>query len=172
MAKRKVEDKTIRTEYSFLDSESMSSREIRLAQEERRKRRKVESEKSAASKARRKAVARRRRIVMALLVLIGVFVVLTVGRSVVTLIELESEKAETQHKLAQLERQQGSLEEELLQVNTDEYVEQQARSELKMVKPGEILYLMTGEGASEYLTTDEENTEEAVPAETGKPTND
>ena len=109
---------------------------------------------------------------MALLVLIGVFVVLTVGRSVVTLIELESEKAETQRKLAQLERQQGSLEEELLQVNTDEYVEQQARSELKMVKPGEILYLMTGEGASEYLTTDEENTEEAVPAETGKPTND
>ena len=172
MAKRKVDDKTIRTEYSFLDAESRSSREIRLAQEERRKRRKVESEKSAASKARRKAAARRRRIVVAALALIGVFVIVTVGRSVAGLIELEREKAETERRLSQLQRQQGSLEEELLQVNTDEYVEQQARSELKMVKPGEILYLMTGEGASEYLTHSDEEPEEEAPVETGKPSND
>ncbi len=172
MAKRKVDDKTIRTEYSFLDRESVSSRDIRIAQEERRKRRKVEAEKNEAQKARRRAAARRRRIVVAVFVLVGIFVVVTVGRSLVNLIELEREKAATEEKLAQLEYQQGNLEEELQQVNTDEYVEQQARSELKMVKPGEILYLMSGEDASDYVKEDEDGEGEETPAESGKPTND
>ena len=172
MAKKKVDDRTIRTEYSFLDSESRSSREVRLAQEERRKRRKQEAAKNAEVSARRRAAARRRRIVAALLVLVFVFVIVAVGQSFVKLIELEREKNETEEKLAQLQHQKGSLEEELQLVNTDEYVEQQARSDLKMVKPGEILYLMTGEGASEYLEhAPEESTEEA-PSETGKPSND
>ena len=172
MSKKKVTDKTIRREYSFLDSESLTSRDVRLAQEERRKRRKADQERSAASKARRRAMARRRRIVMGVAVLFGIFILLAVGRSIVNLVELQQEKSDTQARLAQLERQRGALEEELEQVNTDEYVEQQARSELKMVRPGEVLYLMTGE--SEYLAPDEEYApeEEAAPADTGKPSDE
>lgn len=173
MAKKKLDDKTIRTEYSFLDRESMSARDIRIAQEKRRKRRRLENEKNAAARARRRAAARRRRMVVAVFVLVGIFVVATVGKSVVSLIELEREKAETEKKLSQLQYRLGTLEEELQQVNTDEYVEQQARSELKMVKPGEILYLITGDHASEQPEDggDGPETEEA-PSESGKPADD
>ena len=171
MAKKKAPEKTIQADLRFLDDESLSSRDIRLAQEERKKRRQAETEKNEASKARRKAAARKRRIVIGVLVLVGVAIILTVGRSFVQLLELEKEKHETEERLAQLQRQQGSLQEELQQVNTDEYVEQQARSELKMVKPGEILYLMTGEGASEYMKEKGGEPEEP-PVETGKPQND
>jgi cell division protein FtsB len=156
MAKKKAPEKTIRTEYHILDSESRSSKEIRRAQEERRKRRVVESQKNAETKERRRKARRRRRLAVGVFVIVGLMVIYSVGSSVVNMVELQKERAETEARLAQLQRQKGTLEEELKQVNTDEYVEQQARSELKMVKPGEILYLLTGEGASEYMEHEEE----------------
>jgi len=170
-SEKKAPEKTVRYKFSDLDRESVSSRDIRIAQEERRKRRLAENEKSAASKARHRAARRRRRIVIAVFLLVGLAVFASVGRSIVNLVELQAEKSETEAKLAQLQRQKGSLEEELQLVNTDEYVEQQARSELKMVKPGEILFLMTGEGTTEYTEKEPEETTEE-PAESGKPTND
>ncbi len=170
MAKKKAPEKTIRTEYHILDSESRSSKEIRRAQEERRKRRVVESQKNAETKERRRKARRRRRLAVGVFVIVGLMVIYSVGSSVVNMVELQKERAETEARLAQLQRQKGTLEEELKQVNTDEYVEQQARSELKMVKPGEILYLLTGEGASEYM--EHEEVPEEAPAESGKPDND
>ena len=41
-----------------------------------------------------------------------------------------------------LKEEKSSLEEELKHVNEPEYVEQQAREQLKMVKPGEVMYIL------------------------------
>ncbi|MBF0979732.1 MAG: septum formation initiator family protein [Clostridiales bacterium] len=41
-----------------------------------------------------------------------------------------------------LKKERESLKEELKHVNEPEYIEQQAREQLKMVKPGEVMYIL------------------------------
>ena len=41
-----------------------------------------------------------------------------------------------------LKKERETLKEELKHVNEPEYIEQQAREQLKMVKPGEVMYIL------------------------------
>ncbi len=62
--------------------------------------------------------------------------------SAMNVLELQKGKADAQARLDVLDDTKGALEEELAQVESDEYVEQQARSELRMIKAGEVLYVI------------------------------
>jgi len=55
---------------------------------------------------------------------------------------LIEEKAAVEKQLDSLKYKTESLREELSMVESDEYVEQQARSELRMVYPGEMIYVL------------------------------
>ena len=48
-----------------------------------------------------------------------------------------------EQKLEELEESINRLNEELQRVTSDEYIEQQAREQLKMIYPGETLYVVT-----------------------------
>ena len=89
--------------------------------------------------------------------LAGLFTV----RSVQRMVALTQERARVQAQLDELEKRRSELENELLMVNSDEYVEQQARSQLHMIRPGEVLYIVPS--STEYTTAEPE--EEAVPEE-------
>ena len=77
------------------------------------------------------------------------------------MVALTQERARVQAQLDELEKRRSELENELLMVNSDEYVEQQARSQLHMIKPGEVLYIVPS--STEYTTSEPE--EEEVPEE-------
>lgn len=83
------------------------------------------------------------RFIGALLVvaLIGVAAV-----SVRTIIELSAEKSRLRTENAELTQQKKDLEAELKSVNDLDYIEEQARKQLKMVKPGEVLYVIDDSG--------------------------
>ena len=123
-------------------SESFTSKAISKNQQARKEKRDKAAELSAAKKERRRIITRNRRIALCVIVLAVGIVVYMVARNVVQVTSLKAEKAQLEKELSQLNDKKDALEDELEQVHTDEYVEQQARSSLKMIKPGEILYLI------------------------------
>lgn len=121
--------------------ESYSVRDISDAQQQRKERRDLEYEASQERKERRRRINRNRRIVLAIIAIIIIGFLGLVGNNILALNRLKQEKAEKEKELEKLRYQQEALTEELEQVNSDEYIEQQARSDLHMIRPGETLYI-------------------------------
>ena len=114
---------------------SSRQRERRERREELRQKKEQQIKRSERAAAR--ARYRRRLFLVLLAVLVGAGVL--VGSSIVRIIALRKEKAEAQAKLDELKHKIELLESELKRVTSDEYIEQQARSQLKMIFPGETL---------------------------------
>ena len=109
---------------------------ISARQKERRERREAQirrkelQEKRSAEAA---VKARRRRRLFFAAVVVVVAAGFLVGRSIVDIIRLRREKAEAEARLEALKVRIELLESELQRVTSDEYIEQQARSQLKMI---------------------------------------
>ena len=118
---------------------------ISTRQRERRERReaqirrKEQQEKRSAEAAVR---ARRRRRLFFAAVIVVVIAALLVGRTLIDIFRLQREKAEAEARLEELKVKIELLESELERVTSDEYIEQQARTHLKMIFPGETLYIV------------------------------
>ena len=116
-----------------------------LADEERRERREAQirrkelQEKRSAEAA---VKARRRRRLFFAAVVVVVAAGFLVGRSIVDIIRLRREKAEAEARLEALKVRIELLESELQRVTSDEYIEQQARTHLRMIYPGETVYIV------------------------------
>lgn len=121
--------------------ESYTARDISNAQKERKARREVETAAANAKREKRRRITRNRRIATALVLIAIIGFLALIGNNVLNLFQLRAEKAAREAELATLENRVGALSEELEQVNSDEYVEQQARSDLHMIRPGETLYI-------------------------------
>lgn len=79
------------------------------------------------------------RIIMTVIVIILIAVV---GMSVKTVFDLRAEQSELKKQSKALLAEKSALTEELENVNDKEYIEEQARIQLKLIKPGEILYIL------------------------------
>ena len=97
-----------------------------------RKPKSVVTERQAGKKARRRMVY----------FLIFLFILCVIGMSAFNIISLKITEAKTMKEQQALLDQKAHLERIYSQVNSPEYVEQQARQQLKMIKPGEILYVL------------------------------
>ena len=144
--------------YDLLERESQTEeqkerREVRRKKLEDRTKVKDDPVKAKRAKSRRKTV-----LVLVLFVLV---MAAFTARAVQRMVALTQERAMVQAQLDELEKRRSELENELLMVNSDEYVEQQARSQLHMIKPGEVLYIVPS--STEYTTSEPE--EEEVPEE-------
>ena len=78
--------------------------------------------------------------------LAGLAVVLYYGYSV---FQVESEQERAEAEKAALMAEKARLEEEVRHVTDPSYIEQQARAELRMIRPGEILYVLPEKGSKE-----------------------
>ena len=154
--------------YDLLERESQTEeqkerREVRRKKLEDRTKVKDDPVKAKRAKSRRKTV-----LVLVLFVLV---MAAFTARAVQRMVALTQERAMVQAQLDELEKRRSELENELLMVNSDEYVEQQARSQLHMIKPGEVLYIVPNN--TEYsMPVEEEPAEgepESSPAEGVKP---
>ncbi len=136
--------------------ETKSSRVIDIdkAREERREKRAlVESKKKKKTKPAREEISQRRasKLVRKKLVYFAIFLILlgVIGLSVFRLISLKVEEANAQAEYEALQKEKMALTAELKIVDRDEYIEQKAREELKMILPGERLYIISGGEKSE-----------------------
>lgn len=90
--------------------------------------------------------------------LIIIFVILlsfVAVKGAISCFELKAQQKEVEQKYASLLSEKEELEETLKYINTPEYVEKTARDMLKMVMPGEILYVLKDEDTSRSSGKDE-----------------
>ncbi|MDD6042283.1 MAG: septum formation initiator family protein [Eubacteriaceae bacterium] len=87
---------------------------------------------------------KRRRINLPRMILTCFIVVsmVMVGLSVNNIVKLRAEQKELIELNEKLAAEKAALKEELKNVNDYEYIEEQARIQLRLVKPGEILYIL------------------------------
>lgn len=101
------------------------------------------------SSRRRKTMSPDKRIGRIIIVVFVILLAVVVLKGCVSTLQLKSEQAEVEKTYANLQEKKADLEEELKYINTPEYIEQTARDMLKMVKPGEILYIIKGKEESD-----------------------
>ena len=109
---------------------------------------------------RRSAVssaARKRRIRTIVLALLVFALLVTVwGRDI---LRLKAENVALKKQQVELEKQRDALKEELKTVNDPEYVREQARKQLRLLNPGEILFTFD-DGEEPEQPADEETEED------------
>lgn len=105
--------------------------------------RKSETESTAGTVRKKKRVkVNQGRLILTVIVVILIAVV---GMSVKNVFDLRAEQKNLQEKNENLLQQQDALKAELENVNDLEYIEEQARIQLRMIKPGEILFVLDKE---------------------------
>ncbi len=139
--------------------ETKTSRVIDIdkAREERREKRAlIESKRKRRGRPAKEEISQRKsnKLVRRRAVYFAVFLILfaIIGYSVFRLVSLKMEEANAKAEYEALLREKTALAEELKIVDRDEYIEQKAREELKMILPGETLYII-----SDGEATDEED---------------
>ena len=100
--------------------------------------------------ARRRAISvrKRRKRVLTLFVIIITFILLATmcGKDIV---RLKAENRALRKQQVALERQRDELQEELKNTNNQEYIREQAKKQLRLLNPGEILFTFDEEEAVE-----------------------
>jgi|GEM_PF-949409 len=114
---------------------------VKARQEKRQEelaKRKAKVKAPARISGRQKSKHLRRKTVYMMIILM---IIAVVAMQVFHIVSLNKEKKELELARQDLQKEQARLEEELNNVNSREYVEQQARQQLKLIMPGEILYV-------------------------------
>jgi len=120
------------------DAISANQLERKKAREEKYRKRDREAEKRAIAAENFKK--RSKFYVVALIVFILAGAIF--GKSFIQIRELQKQKEEAQAKLDELNVKIEKLQDELTRVTSPEYIEQQARNQLRMIYPGETLYVI------------------------------
>ena len=105
-------------------------------------------------------------VFVGILIVMGFFIAMLVKN----IIGLHVEQNELKTQEAQLTEKRDELTEELKNVDDLEYIEEQARKLLRMIKPGEVLYItddVTSTDASAEETEEDASQEEESPNEDG-----
>jgi cell division protein FtsB len=138
MEKRDAYTKTYVMDIEEAQRERREKRFEKRTQALNARRRKVKAAKKAeAEKARRSFITARSLI----LISVTVAVVFFVGQAAFRIMDLKTQEKKAGELLKVKTEQKARLEGELLMLNKKEYIEEQARERLGMVKPGEVVYV-------------------------------
>lgn len=116
------------------DKRAAALAEARLREEE-----KQHKEKQREEAAKRKARKANRRMIY---IVVTCAILITIGLSAFNIITLTIEKHELQQKNEMLAQTRDELKHELENADSPDYIEQQARTHLRLIKPGEVLYIL------------------------------
>lgn len=104
------------------------------------------------------------RVALTVLV-IGLLV--AIGLVIRNIISLSLEKRDLEKQNEELTEKRDDLTTELQNVNDQDYIEEQARKLLHMIKPGEVLYIISGNGNPRPGSEVEGDSEMALPTQPG-----
>jgi len=119
-----------------VDSAAVKVRQQKRQEELAKRKAKVKSLPKASVRQKSKHLRRKTVYVLVILMIIA-----AVALQAVNIISLNKERKNLETDQQNLKKEQARLQEELNNVNSWEYVEQQARQQLKLIMPGEILYV-------------------------------
>lgn len=110
-----------------------------------------------------RTVKKKKRINPGRLILTVIIVVLIffAAISVKNIVSLHVEKNELEEENARLEDEKDRLQNELENADDPEYIEEQARQQLRMVMPGEVLYIIEEEGEKAKASAESGSTEKS-----------
>ncbi|MDR2163035.1 MAG: septum formation initiator family protein [Clostridiales Family XIII bacterium] len=131
------EIKTYTKAYAIDIEEAQKERREKRAQALKSRRRKVKAAKIEAEKARRSFIAGRRFILLCVMAAVVFFV----GSSAFRIMDLKAQENVAAEELKAKAEQKARLESELAMIGNKEYIEDQARERLGMVKQGEVVYV-------------------------------
>ncbi len=118
-----------------------------------------EMQKRIEQRRRLNSIRRRRRKVLTLFAVIIIFALLATmcGKDIV---RLKAENRALRKQQVALEKQRDELQQELKNTNNQEYIREQAKKQLRLLNPGEILFTFEDEEAQEEAD-DSKKTEES-----------
>ncbi len=119
--------------------EARRKRQEKRKKQQQRSRQQEELVQRAATRSRVKAGRRKKNITYAVIILC---IIAAIGVSLLNIVSLKSEYNEAKAVNEQLTEQKEELEEQLKDTTEDEYIEKEAREQLRMVKPGETVYIV------------------------------
>lgn len=107
-----------------------------------------------------------RRVQKTMVIIFVIVLIFVVVKGVISFVELKSQQKEVEAKYESLVSEKEELENTLEYINTPEYIEKAARDMLKMVMPGEILYVLKDEngdkpGQSDSIDNDKSDGDNA-----------
>ena len=108
--------------------------------EKQQQRMRQQTETPAEKKARLRVRAGRRRKIFIYAVII-LCIIAAVSTSVLQIVKLKAEYKEAEQINQQLQQQKEELEKQVEDSNKKEFIEEEAREQLRMVKPGETVYI-------------------------------
>ena len=103
---------------------------------------------------RKSSISRRRRKALTRVVIVAVFAMLATmcGKDIV---RLKAENRALKQQQIALEEQREELQQELKNANNQEYIREQAKKQLRLLNPGEILFTFDEEEPEEKAETEE-----------------
>ena len=103
---------------------------------------------------RKSSISRRRRKALTLVAIVAVFAMLATmcGKDIV---RLKAENRALKQQQIALEQQREELQQELKVTNSQEYIREQAKKQLNLLNPGEILFTFDEEEPEENADKDE-----------------
>ena len=144
MARRRRRSKQFKDSSKIIDMEQarQERQRTRMKDETRQQSRTEASPETAARQSSRKLKLRkrkqiRRRIIFAVLALVLIVGAVSFGR--IVMLKHELRQAEKQQEIYQKEKEQ--LEKEMEEINDLDHLEEQARDQMRLIKPGETLYI-------------------------------
>ena len=138
LKKKKRRSREFKNNSQIIDINEARQRRKQKREDAAEKKYKVRKTKSVVTQRQAGKKARRRAIYFVIFLVIGgVIAVYTFN-----IFTLKITEARTEKELQALLEQKARLERIYSQVNSPEYIEQQARQQLRMIKPGEILYVL------------------------------
>ena len=92
------------------------------------------------------------------------------GMSAFKIYKLSQEKDEVSAYNAELTKKKASLELKLENINSPDYIESQARSDLRLVKPSELLFIFSdyGNSTDDSKATDDKSADESKATDESK----
>jgi len=109
------------------------------------------------NKKKKKTVINTRKLVASIVIVVFIF---SIGMSAIKLIKLKNEKDELAERQAELKELKEELTTELEHIDSAEYIEQQARKTLRLVKKNEILFILSEGDKYKAENTQEEDTDD------------
>ena len=138
--------------------EARRKRQEKRQKQQRRERKREEMPEKRTVRASVKAGRRKKHITYAVIILA---IIAAIGVSILNIISLKAEYREVEQQQQQLIQEKEALEQQLKDSSKDKYIEKEARQQLRMVKPGETVFIVPNQGQEEQApASDKENEKE------------